>query len=159
MKKSNLIAVIDLVAFVAFLFLTTTGVLLRYLLPERSGHWKTILGLNKHEWGTVHFWIAVVLLFVLALHLLQHRKFIRNVFKGRDKERVNVRIALGIIGLIAIILLAMLPLVSPVKSPSQIKKPDRPHFQKHKSISLSFPSSRLLKHRLNQRRPNNKTNG
>jgi membrane protease YdiL (CAAX protease family) len=145
MKKSNLIAVIDLVAFVAFLFLTTTGVLLRYLLPERSGHWKTILGLNKHEWGTLHFWIAVVLLVVLALHLLQHKKYIRNVFKGRNKEKINVRVALGIIGLIAIILLAMLPLAIPVKSPSQIKKPDRQHFQKDKPVSLSAPSFGLLK--------------
>jgi len=145
MKKSNLIAIIDLVAFVAFLFLTTTGVLLRYLLPERSGHWKTILGLNKHEWGTLHFWIAVVLLLVLALHLLQHKKFIHNVFRGRNKEKMSVRIALGIIGLIAIILLAMLPLISPVETPSESKKPGRPHFQKDRPISLSFPSSRLLK--------------
>jgi len=145
MKKSNLIAIIDLAAFFAFLLLTTSGVLLRYLLPERSGHWKTILGLNKHEWGTLHFWIAVVLLLVLTLHLLQHKKFIRNVFRGRNKEKMNVRIALGIIGLIAIILLAMLPLISPVESPSEPKKPDRPHFQKDKPISLVFPSSRLLK--------------
>ncbi|MBV1873406.1 MAG: DUF4405 domain-containing protein [Gammaproteobacteria bacterium] len=145
MKKNDLIVIIDLVAFVAFLFLTTTGVLLRYLLPERSGHWQTILGLNKHEWGTLHFWIAVVLLIVLALHLLQHKKFIRNVFKGRNKERMNVRIALGIIGLIAVIFLAMLPLISPVEVPSKLKKPDRLHFQKGKSISLSFSSSRLLK--------------
>ena len=145
MKKFNFIAIIDFVAFVAFLFLTTTGVLLRYLLPERSGHWKTILGLNKHEWGTLHFWIAVVLLIVLALHLLQHKKFIRNVFRGRNKERMNVRIALGMIGLIAIILLAMLPLISPVEAPSKLNKPDRLHFQKGKPISLSFPSGRLLK--------------
>lgn len=147
MKKSNLIAIIDLVAFVAFLFLTTTGVLLRYLLPERSGHWKTILGLNKHEWGTIHFWIAVVLLFVLALHLLQHKKFIRNIFRGRNKEKMNVRMALGIIGLVAIILLALLPLISPVetRSKSNSKKPDQQHFQKDKPVSLSFPSLRLLK--------------
>jgi len=130
MKKSNLIAIIDLVAFVAFLFLTTTGVLLRYLLPERSGHWKTILGLNKHEWGTLHFWIAVVLLLVLALHLLQHKKFIHNVFRGRNKEKMSVRIALGIIGLIAIILLAMLPLISPVETPSESKKPGPATFSK-----------------------------
>jgi hypothetical protein len=146
-KKSNLIAIIDLVAFAAFLLLTTTGVLLRYLLPERSGHWKTILGLNKHEWGTLHFWIAVVLLFVLALHLLQHKKFIRNIFRGRNKEKMNVRMALGIIGLIAIILLALLPLISPVETPSKSKskKPDQQHFQKDKPVSLSFPSLRLLK--------------
>ena len=147
MKKSNLIAIIDLVAFAAFLLLTTTGVLLRYLLPERSGHWKTILGLNKHEWGTLHFWIAVVLLFILALHLLQHKKFIHNVFRGRNKEKMNVRMALGIIGLIAIILLALLPLISPVetRSKSNSKKPDQQHFQKDKPVSLSFPSLRLLK--------------
>ena len=43
--------VIDTVAFVAFVLLTTTGVLMRYLLPPGSGHYTTIWGLDRHEWG------------------------------------------------------------------------------------------------------------
>lgn len=44
MKRSSLNLSIDVVAFIGFIVLTTTGVLLRYVLPPGSGHYSTIVG-------------------------------------------------------------------------------------------------------------------
>jgi hypothetical protein len=42
---------VDAVAFVAFVFLTTTGIPARYVLPPGSGLWATLWGLDRHERG------------------------------------------------------------------------------------------------------------
>jgi hypothetical protein len=67
MNRPRLNFLIDSVAFVAFVFLTTTGILTRYVLPPGSGRFVTLWGLDRHGWGDIHFWIAVVLLGVLGL--------------------------------------------------------------------------------------------
>ena len=60
MKRTHLNFIVDVVAFVGFVVLTTTGVLMRYILPPGSGHYSTIWSLDRHEWGGIHFWISVV---------------------------------------------------------------------------------------------------
>lgn len=67
MRRPTLNLVVDSVAFAGFVFLTTTGVLMRYVLPPGSGHRTLVWGLGRHDWGAIHFWIATVFLGVLAL--------------------------------------------------------------------------------------------
>jgi hypothetical protein len=115
MKRASLISLIDIVAFIAFLFLTSSGILLRYLLPPGSGRWSEVWGMTRHEWGEVHFWISVFFFAVLAFHLLQHWRFVLGLFRGRLKECMRLRVALGLVGLTAVILLGIAPLLSPVQ--------------------------------------------
>jgi hypothetical protein len=46
MKRVNLNFIVDVVAFAGFVLLTTTGVLMRYILPPGSGHYSTIWGMD-----------------------------------------------------------------------------------------------------------------
>lgn len=115
MKRGTLISLIDVVAFAAFLFLTSTGILLRYLLPPGSGRWSEVWGMTRHQWGEIHFWIALAFFAVLAFHLLQHWRFILGLFRGHVKEALQLRVALGLLGLVAAVLLAIAPLISPVR--------------------------------------------
>jgi len=39
MKRASLISLIDVIGFIAFVFLTSSGILLYYLLPPGSGRW------------------------------------------------------------------------------------------------------------------------
>ncbi|MCW8840713.1 MAG: DUF4405 domain-containing protein [Gammaproteobacteria bacterium] len=114
MKRATLISLIDVVAFIAFLFLTSSGILLRYMLPPGSGRWSEVWGMSRHDWGTVHFWLSVVFFAVLTFHLLQHWRFVLGLFRGHLKEGVRLRVALGLVGLVAVILLGLAPLLSPV---------------------------------------------
>lgn len=115
MKRPKLNFVIDAAAFVAFAFLTTTGVLTRYVLPPGSGRYATLWGLNRHGWGDLHFWVAVVLLGVLALHLALHWRWILCIVKGQRPEALGSRVAFGVVGLIGLLALAAAPLLAPVE--------------------------------------------
>lgn len=115
MHRPTLNFLIDTVAFVAFAFLTTTGILTRYLLPPGSGRWATLWGLNRHQWGDLHFWVAVVLLGVLAIHLVLHWRWILCIVRGKRPDSSGSRVALGLVGLFGILALAAAPLLAPVE--------------------------------------------
>ena len=121
MKKSNLITFIDIAAFICFIFVVSTGVLMRYVLPPRSGHSIEIFGMSRHEWGDIHFYITFIFLAILSVHLILHWRFIRNVFHGQIKEAGISRFILGLVGLLAILALAVAPFVAP-KEYSEVSK-------------------------------------
>lgn len=115
MKRSDLNFLIDFIAFVGFVLMTTTGVLMRYLLPPGSGHYSTIWGLDRHEWGGVHFWISLVFFSVLAIHLVLHWRWIVTVATGRPREGSGVRAGLGAVGVTTVLALSVSPLLMPVE--------------------------------------------
>jgi len=115
MKRSNLNFLVDAVAFVMFLFLVVTGVIMEFILPSGTGHWTTLWGLDRHGWGDVHFWFSVVFLAALALHVYLHWKWIVSVLRGRPREGSGTRLGLGAVGLVALLLIAVAPLLSPVE--------------------------------------------
>jgi len=119
MRRPTLNLLIDAAAFVGFVFLVSTGVLMRYVLPPGSGRRTAVWGLDRHDWGTLHFWIAAAFLAVLAFHLVLHGKWILSVLRGRPRQGSGGRVALGLVGLLAVLALAAAPLVSPVQQTGQ----------------------------------------
>jgi hypothetical protein len=115
MRKPSLNFLIDGIAFAAFVLLAGTGVLMRYVLPPGTGHFLTLWGLDRHEWGVIHFWIAVAMLAALALHLLLHWRWVVDMIRGRPREGSGVRIALAIVGILGLIGLALSPFFGPVE--------------------------------------------
>lgn len=115
MRRPAVNFLVDATAFVGFVFLVTTGVLMRYVLPPGSGHRTTVWGLDRHDWGALHFWIAAGFLAVLALHLVLHGRWIASMLRGHARPGAGLRVALGVIGLLAVLALAVAPLVSPVE--------------------------------------------
>ena len=90
MSKSTTNFVVDAVAFAAFVLLGTTGAITRYVLPPGTGHFSSLWGLDRHDWGGVHFWIAVVFLITLALHLVLHWRWITCTVKGSSATGVGI---------------------------------------------------------------------
>jgi len=127
MKRTQLNFAIDAGAFAAFLFLLSTGLLLRYQLPPGSGGLDavgtgrgaaerpvTILwGWTRHEWGRIHYWIAGLLIAILAVHLALHWKWIVCVVGGTRSDASGLRFGLGLASLAALVLIAAAPLVAP----------------------------------------------
>lgn len=112
MKRQNLNFLIDALSFTAFVFLVTTGVLMRYILPPGSGQDVLIWRLDRHEWGGIHFWISVVFFMLMALHLYLHWNWIVCVVKGKPREGSGIRAGLGILGLVTVLAIALSPLLS-----------------------------------------------
>jgi len=130
-KRPALNLGIDGVAFAAFVLLTSTGVLLLYVLPPGSGHRTTLWGLDRHAWGQVHFWISMVFLASLALHLLVHRRWIASVVRGRPRQGSGFRVALGVIGLLAVLAAAAAPFLAEVEQ--------QPRGQRHRPGAVERP--------------------
>ncbi len=118
MKRSDLNLLIDSVAFCGFVLLTSSGVLMRYLLPPGSGRSATIWGMDRHEWGDLHFWISMLFLLILSTHLFLHWRAIVSLVTKRPGKDSMPRAGLGMVGVIALLALALAPLVTPVEQQS-----------------------------------------
>lgn len=130
MKRAQLNFAIDAAGFAAFLFLLSTGLLLRYQLPPGSGRLHAVgsgrgaaerpimllWGWTRHEWGQIHYWIAGVLIAILAVHLVLHWKWIISVLRGTHSDASGLRFGLGLTSLIALVLLSAAPLLAPTQS-------------------------------------------
>ncbi len=115
MKRKHINFLVDSLAFTAFVLMTSTGVIMRYLLPPGSGRHTTIWALDRHEWVDVHFWLAVVFFSVLALHLVLHWRWIVCMIKGRSTESSGFRLGLGLLGALTVLIIAVSPLLAPVE--------------------------------------------
>lgn len=116
MKTPTKNYLVDTIAFICFVLLVSTGVILYYNLPKGSGHYNTIWTLDRHQWGDIHFWIAVIFLVVLAFHVFLHWRWIVSLTKGKKQPKSGQRIALGLVGFLALIALAIAPIITPVES-------------------------------------------
>lgn len=126
MKRTQLNFAIDGAAFFAFLLLLSTGLLLQYQLPVVSGglagrgvghgagdrEISLLWGWTRHEWGQIHYWIAGLLVAVLATHVILHWKWIVSVVKGAHNDSSGYRFGVGVASLVGLVLLAAMPFVS-----------------------------------------------
>lgn len=69
MKRSYLHLLIDALLFLGGVGLILTGLLIEFVLPPGSRH-ASVWGWTRHEWGEIHFWIAMTILGLGLLHLL-----------------------------------------------------------------------------------------
>jgi hypothetical protein len=115
MKKAQVNFIVDSVAFIGFIFLAASGIIMYYLLPPGTGHSASIWGMSRHDWGAVHFWISVGFLAAMAFHLFLHWRWIVNVWKGQKRAEGGSRAAVGLVSLLALLAIAIAPMVSPVE--------------------------------------------
>lgn len=113
MKKLQIVKIIDLLSFISLLLIISTGAFLKYTLPPRSGG-SSVWGLTRHEWGDIHFYISILFLLLLSIHLLLHLAFIKKAIKGKTSSEQNYRLVIGVISIIILVLLSLAPLFSPV---------------------------------------------
>lgn len=112
LKKIHLLVVSDSLAFVCFTCLISTGIIMHFLLPPGSGRWLSIWQLNRHDWGNIHFWLAMGFLAVIAFHLLLHRRWIDAVVAGKNQLGSHRRWSLGLLAIVVLIVVAFSPIAS-----------------------------------------------
>ncbi|HQH27234.1 MAG TPA: DUF4405 domain-containing protein [Oligoflexia bacterium] len=114
MAKELLNYLVDAAAFVVFVLLISTGFVLEEALPRGSGGKAVLWGLGRHDWGEVHFVLALILILLIAVHLLLHWRWIICVTKGHDCKNRCWRTVLASVILAAVAALAAAPFFSPV---------------------------------------------
>ena len=95
MKRSLINFVVDAVAFINISALVITGFIIRFILPPGTGglgrrfhdsagreHIKTLLSMTRHQWGDVHFYLAVIFAALIAIHIVLHWNWIKEYLKS-----------------------------------------------------------------------------
>ncbi len=130
MKRKRANFIIDVLAFLGFSLLLSTGYVLRFVLPPGSGSRQgqgnrpisLLWDMDRHQWGEVHFWIACSLIILIAIHLILHFGWIEAVFKGKTSEPSRATVTWALFGIIAVILLALLPFFSSLKTQTRMER-------------------------------------
>ena len=93
MKRTTLNFVIDLFSFIALLGMAVTGMIMMYVLPPGTGGGgfrggqgaetaEVLLSLSRHEWGKIHYCLALLFIVLMTAHILLHWTWIKNCFKS-----------------------------------------------------------------------------
>ncbi len=89
-SKNRLNFWVELVMFADMVMLALIALILRYVLPPGSGGRQggfgkeepiTFLWLGRHDWGDIHWYLALVLLALLVLHIYLHWRWIWRQLK------------------------------------------------------------------------------
>ena len=104
MRRATVNFIVDLVAFLSLLALAFTGFIMKYILPPGSGgrgrgfrggrgtgEIEDFWSMTRHEWGDIHFYLAVLFAALMVIHIILHWTWIKNYFKSLF--RVSQKIA------------------------------------------------------------------
>ena len=98
---------IDAVSLLVMVGLAATGGVIHFVLPAGSGHFATLFGWNRHEFGDLHFYLAVAAVALLAVHVLLHWTWICCVtakMAGRSAPSQTAQTLWGLALLLAVTL-------------------------------------------------------
>ena len=113
MKRNTLNFWIDLISFLVMFGLTWTGLLIHYVLPPGTGgrHGEQSLalwGLGRHDYGDIHFYLALTLMGLMVIHVWLHWSWIcavMNKLLGMKSTSSARRATYGIVSLVLIVTL------------------------------------------------------
>ncbi len=104
MKRNTIHFCIDVLTLAAFVGLAWTGCLIHYILPPRHGRAKGIemllWGWDRHDYGQVHFYLAISALALVLVHVWLHWAWVCSTvasFWDRAKVPYGKRLIYGLI--------------------------------------------------------------
>ncbi|MDI6853726.1 MAG: DUF4405 domain-containing protein [Deltaproteobacteria bacterium] len=121
MDRPKLNFIIDIIMFVLLAAIAGIGLLMNYiLLPGREAQVAYgrrvdlyLFGLDRHQWGDIHFYLALTMLAFLALHIYLHWSIIVGLFQRVIPNPKTRSIALWIFIIVCLILIYFPFLFSP----------------------------------------------
>ena len=89
MKKNDLKYFIDVILFIDICCVSVIGLLLGFVIPTGKMHksMKGFLGLHRHEWGDLHLFLSISLLFLLCLHIWLNWAWVKQMTKRYFREK------------------------------------------------------------------------
>jgi hypothetical protein len=113
MTKSKLNLIIDALMLLCMAAIAGIGLLMRNVLVPGYQRWDIygrnvelyFRGMDRHQWGTIHFIVALALLAMLVLHIVLHWSMILGIYR-KLMPNVKARWITAIILLVLTITLA-----------------------------------------------------
>jgi len=100
--KARINFIVDALMLLVGSLLAGTGFLMKFTLLPGSARMAVygrnvdmfFLGFDRHQWGTLHLWLAFVLIALLVLHLVLHTAWIvnmaRTMIAGRASQAIII---------------------------------------------------------------------
>jgi len=96
MSRSAMNFILGLVSFLNLSGLIFTGFTMKYILPPGTGglgriahggsgrgiNAKDLWSMTRHEWGSIHFYLAVVFVVLMVIHIILHWSWIKCYVKS-----------------------------------------------------------------------------
>ncbi|MCA9260655.1 MAG: DUF4405 domain-containing protein [Planctomycetales bacterium] len=129
MARTSTNMAVDAAALAGMALLASTGFVLVYRLPPGSGgrdHASsapdavakpiaTLWGWTRHQWGDLHFWLAMGVLALIAVHLTLHWKWVVSVLQKRGPQQFGrAGLVAGVLGCAGVLALIAAPLLWPL---------------------------------------------
>ncbi len=126
-KKSKLNLVIDALLLLCLAAIAGIGLLIKYVLVPGYQRWEIygrnvslfLWGLDRHQWGTIHFIIGLVFLALLVLHIVLHWQMIVGIYRGLIPNRF-ARWVIALILLVVTVLLFAFPYICKTHAVEQL---------------------------------------
>jgi len=121
MKKAKLNLIIDSLLLLCLAGIAGIGLLIKYVLVPGYQRWEIygrnvslfFWGLDRHQWGTIHFVIGLVFLALLVLHVVLHWSMIVGIYRCLIPNRFARWITALILLVLTVLLFAFPYFVKP----------------------------------------------
>lgn len=109
MKRTALNFWLDLVSFLVMVGLALTGGITHYVLPSGTGNWLGLFGLGRRDYGQIHFYLGLIVVFLLALHIALHWSWLcgfvaKRLGKDQPSRRARRLAGLGAVAAVGLLL-------------------------------------------------------
>ena len=121
MAKSKLNLIIDVLLLLCISAIGGIGFLIKYVLVPGFRRWEiynrnvdlSYWGMDRHEWGSIHFIIALIFLVLLVIHIILHWAMIVNIYRKLIPNSLARRIITVILICLVILLIIFPVFVNP----------------------------------------------
>lgn len=78
MNKAKINYVVDFLAFIAFIVVAVSGLVIYFFLPDgvRQGGYQEFWGLTKHVWSNMHDVWGIAFIILMLIHFILHLNWV-----------------------------------------------------------------------------------
>ena len=108
MKKSDWQYLIDTLLFLSIVGIALIGFLMGLVIPKgptAPESTKYFLGLHRHQWGNIHFYLSIAFVVFVTVHVLLSWKWIKNKSRQIFKNRWNAALTCTAVASVLLIFL------------------------------------------------------
>jgi len=107
--KNPLMRATNFLLYLSFCGLAGTGALLTWrLVPgSRGGRGLSVLGMGRHDWGDIHFWLGAVFIATTVAHLLLNWQWLKKIASKSHAWRLWLGLGIGVAIIVGVYMLPM----------------------------------------------------
>lgn len=122
MKRNTTNFWIDLFTLVVLFAKIWTGLLVHYVLPpgQGRGHSLELWGLNRHQYGAIHFYLAIAMIALVTIHIWLHWSWICKTLSGLLKVKKLNPSRYLLYGILSLLLAIILTIASILLARAQV---------------------------------------